>query len=73
MVVMLNPLGNRVLQFPRIVVMFEFDDVLQGPVIALDLALRLRVVGSAAGVSHLPLVQIVPEFARDVGGAVVAQ
>ncbi len=43
------------------------------PLIALDLALGLRMVWSAASVSHATLAQVVPELPRDVRRAVVAQ
>jgi hypothetical protein len=41
----------------------ELYDVLHRPVIALDLALRLRVVRSAAGIRYFPLAEILPELA----------
>jgi hypothetical protein len=46
--------------------------VLHGPVIALDLALRLRVVGSASGVAHASIAEILPEPRASYGYAAIA-
>ena len=63
-VVVGDEVPDRRLQLPWEVIVLELDHVLHRSVIALDLALRLRVVRSAAGVAHAPLGQILPEFAR---------
>ena len=46
----------------------ESDDILHGPVIVLDLALSLRVLGNAAGDSHLALIEVILQYIRNVGG-----
>jgi len=61
------------LQLLSEVVVLKLDHVLHRPVIALDFALRLRAIGSAASVSHAALAQIFPELTRQVGRVVVAE
>ena len=48
-------------------------EVLQALVIALDLALGLRVVRGAADVIHLPIFQPFGQFARDVTRPIVTE
>ena len=51
-VVVFNPLLDRMIEFPRIIVVFQFDDVLQLTVIAFELALRHRAIGHTSSVFH---------------------
>jgi hypothetical protein len=49
--------------------MLQLDHVLRRPVPTFDLALGLRVIRATPGVVQLPFLQILAEFARDVGRA----
>ena len=55
------------------VVVLEQDAFLQGLMPSLDLSLGLRMIGSAAGVPHVPLVEPVGQVAGDVARPVVGQ
>jgi hypothetical protein len=48
---------------PREVIGLQLDDVFERPVIALDLALGPRVIRSASSMRHLPVAEVLPEFA----------
>src|SRR5918994_306008 len=61
------------LQIARKKVVLQKDAVLQRLVPALDLALRLRVVRSAAAVRHLLIAEPGRQLARDVARSVVRQ
>ena len=51
-VVVFDPLRDRLLKFPWIIVVFQLDHVLHRTVIAFDLALCHRVIGRTPGVFH---------------------
>ena len=51
-VVVFDPLLDRLLKFPRIIVVLQFDHVLHRTVIAFDLALGHRVVRRTPSVFH---------------------
>ena len=53
--------------------MLQLDHVLHCPVVTLDLALGLGMVRSTTRVSHLALVEVVSELAREVRWAVVTE
>jgi hypothetical protein len=55
------------------VVVFQEDAVLEGLVPALDLALRLGVIGRTADVIHAVFFEVFGEIARDVAGPVVTE
>jgi hypothetical protein len=55
MVVVVHEASDSSLELPGAVVVLEPDPVLHRAVVALDLALRHRVVGAAPGVPHLML------------------
>ena len=61
------------LQIAGQVVVLEQDAVLQRLMPALDLALRLRMVGRAADMAHALVVQPCGEILTDVGRAIVAE
>ncbi len=44
--------------------MLKLHNVLHCPVVALDLALCLRVIRSASGMAHASVAEILPELAR---------
>ena len=67
-----DEVAKRRLQLPWEVEVLELHDVIHCPVIALDLAPRLRVIQSSAGRGHLPLAQMFTEIARQIGRIVVA-
>ena len=67
----MNPLRDRLLQFPRIVVMLQLHHVLHRPVIALDLALGHRVVRGPTSVLNILLFEPALQLTADVTGAVV--
>ena len=52
-------------------VIVQQDAVLQGLMPTLDLALCLRVIGCAADVFHVPVVQPLGQITGDVAGAIV--
>ena len=55
------------------VVVFEQDAVLERLMPAFDLALCLRMAGSAANVPHAGVIRATRQIAGDVAGAVVAE
>ena len=55
------------------VVILQQDAVLERLMPAFDLALGLRMVGSAANVSDVLCIQPLSQLSRDVAGAVVAE
>ncbi len=61
-VVVLDPLPDRLLQFPRIVIVLQLDPVLHRTVIAFDFALRHRVIGRTSSVFHPATLQVVFEL-----------
>ena len=61
------------LQVARQIVIFQKDAVLQGLMPTLDLALGLRMIGSAANVLHIAVVEPFGQIVGDVAGAVVRQ
>ena len=65
--------GGDAVRDRREEVVFQQDAVLQGLVPALDLALRLGMIGRAANMLHALAVEPGGEVGRDVGSAVVAQ
>ena len=60
-------------QVSRQVVVFEQNAVLQGLVPALDLALRLGMIGRAADMDDIPVIEPFGQVAGYVGGAVVTE
>lgn len=73
MVVVLDKGGDGRLEFALQIVIFEQDAVLEWLVPALDLALRLGMVGSPAHMIHAVLFEVFGEIPRDVTGAVIAE
>ena len=71
-VVVIDELGQGLFELTWQVVVFEQDLVLQGAVIALDLALGHRVIELATGVRHAVLREPGPELSGEVGRAVLA-
>ena len=57
----------------RQVVVLEQDAVLERLMPALDLALRLRMGGGAANVSHVLSIQPFSQLGRDVAGTIIAE
>ena len=57
-IVVFDECRNRLLQLPGKVMMLQADHILHGPVVALDFALGLRVVGCATGVLEAVFGQI---------------
>ena len=73
MVVVADEGRDLPLQLTRQIMVVEQDAVLERLVPALDLALRLRMVGRAADMAHAPVVQPCGEILTDVGRAIVAE
>ena len=73
MIVMLDEGGDGRLKLTFQIVVFEQDAVLEGLVPALDLALRLGMVGSPAHVIHSVLMDVFGEIPRDETGAAIAE
>ena len=71
MIVVIDEVIDVRFEVTRQVVVFEEDAVLERLMPPLDLALRLRVAGRAAHVTHIAFVQPFGEVGRDVGRAIV--
>ena len=72
-VVVLDEAIDLGLQGARQIIVFQQNAVLQGLMPPLDLALGLRVVGGAADMGDLLVVQPLGQIAGDVAGTVVGQ
>ena len=72
-VVVLDEAGDGLLERTRKVVILEQDPVLQGLVPALDLALGLGMVRSAADMIHALLLEPGGKIVGDIGRAIVAE
>ena len=72
-VVVLDEAIDLGLQGTRQIIVFQQNAVLQGLMPPLDLTLGLRVVGGAADMGDLLVVQPFGQIARDVAGTVVRQ
>ncbi len=72
-VVVPHETGNLALELPRRVVILQLDDVLHRPVVALDLALRHRVIRFTARVLQGVLPQVILQLLRNEAGTVVGQ
>ena len=73
MVVVVDEVADRLFQSAGQVVVLKQDAVLQGLMPALDLALGLRVAGSAPDVIHVLVSKPVGQFLGDVTAAIVAE
>ena len=73
MVVVLDEGRDLPFEIAGQVVVLEQDAVLERLMPALDLALRLRMIGRAADMAHALAVEPLGQIARDVGRAVVGQ
>ena len=72
-VVVLDEAIDLGLQGTRQIIVFQQNAVLQGLMPPLNLTLGLRVVGGAADMGDLLVVQPLGQIARDVAGTVVGQ
>ena len=73
MVVVLDEGRDLAFEIAGQVVMLKQDSVLERLMPALDLALRLRMEGGAANVSHVLCIQPFSQLGRDVAGTVIAE
>ena len=55
-VVIIHDFANLLLKLPGQVIVLQVDNILQGPMIALDLALGHGMIGPASGVADATLV-----------------
>src|SRR5271169_6506318 len=72
-VVMFDEPADAGFKIARQVVVLEQDAVLERLMPALDLALRLRMGGGAANVSHVLRIQPFSQLGRDVAGTIIAK
>ena len=72
-VVMIDEGGDGGLKFALQIVVFQKDAVLEGLVPALDLALRLGMIGRTADVIHAVVAEVFGQIGCDVTGAVIAE
>src|SRR5271167_2128083 len=72
-VVVLDELADALFELSWQIVVFQQDPIFHRAVISLDLALRHRVVSSAADVFDAFVLEPLAELARDVGWTVIAQ
>ena len=63
-IVMVNPFSDGLLKRLWVVIVFKLHHVLHRTMVALDLALSLRMIGSTSGMLHLLLFQILLELFR---------
>ena len=73
MVVMLDEGDDRRFKIALQVVIFEQDAVLEDLVPALDLAVRLGVIGRTADMIHSMFAEVFGKVIGDITGAVIAQ
>jgi hypothetical protein len=72
-VVVAHKTGNGLFQFGWRIVQVEFDKRLHRAMVALDLALGLGMVGCAANVVHLVMLEILFQRIRNKGRAIIRQ
>src|ERR1700716_2133567 len=70
---MIDELFDVGFKIARQVVVFQQDAVLERLMPAFDLALCLRMVGSAANVPHVLCIQPLSQVRRDVTGTIIAE
>jgi len=70
-IVIFDKFGDRFLKFPREIVVFEIDHILDCPVVSLDLSLGLWVIGSTTDMGNVSCLQICLQILRDITGPVV--
>ena len=71
MVVVVDEPVDLGFQVTRQIIVLKQDAILERLMLALDLALCLRMAGGAAHVTHIAFVQPFGEVGRDVGRAIV--
>ena len=72
-IVVLNELPDSMLQFPRIIIVFQLHDILHGTMIARYLTLGYRVVRCTTSVFYLMVAQVILQFRRDITGPVITE
>ena len=73
LVVVIHKTGNGLFQFPREIEIHKLDNRFHGTMVALDFALRLRMIGGTTNVAKVMMFKVLGQFIGHESSTIIGQ